>query len=289
MDGVCRSEGEWGDLMKQFLLCATFALPLVLGGCATTSFAPPRVHEDKAIAANGRCPAGKPSDEAAAIEPDVTGALQLVDNFRISYDCAFQQLANGRQVFQVPAALALAGGATAAALGAGPDAAIATGAGASLFNHGNSYYAPQDKARIVAAALDAIMCIKREASGISTQVQNGTAPFASIVGGGTITLEPERQYFQLVSSSLQSVQAIVGERLMSVGSYSPSAIADEIRALGNKLDKAEDPAASNAVQASLRSVGLTSSTGLDAAVVSQIELQQLAPRLDLCTVRAKSG
>ncbi len=99
--------------MKRILLSAVFALPFLQGGCTTTSFAPPKIYEDKAVAADGTCPPSKPT--GAAIGRDVDGALQLIDNYRLSYDCAFRQLANGRQFFEVPSALALAGGAAAAA------------------------------------------------------------------------------------------------------------------------------------------------------------------------------
>ena len=261
-----------------------------LSGCATTSFAPPSVYEDKAVSADGKCPVTAPTGNA--VDQDVVGALQIVDNYRLAYNCAFRNLANGRQGFEVPSALALAGGATAAALGVGPDVAIATGAASAIFNRGNGYYAPKDKAQIVAAALDAVICIKREASGVGGEVKNGVQPMtklAAVVGGGSVDLDPELQYFQLVTANLQTVHAILGERLMSVGSFSPSAIADDIRKLSDELAKAESSATQTAVQNNLLSLGLTSGTGLDAAVSSQLSLKELAPKLELCTLRAKAG
>jgi len=222
----------------------------------------------------------------------VEGALHIVDNYRLAYNCAFRDLASGRQAFEVPSALALAGGATAVALGAGADVAIGTGAAASLFNRGNSYYVPKSKAQILTAALDAVICIKREASGVGIAVTNGAVPLAGFVapaGVGTVYLAPERQYYQLVTANLQTVHALLGERLRSVGSYSPSAIADDIRKLSEELAAAKNAATAASVQKDLRSLGLDSSKGLDAAVTSQISLKELAPKLELCTLRAKAG
>jgi len=274
----------------KFGLTASLAALVALSGCATTSFAPPSVYEDKAVAADGKCPVTEPT--GSTVGPNVTGALQIVDNYRLAYNCAFRDLANGRQAFEVPSALALAGGATAAALGAGADVAIATGATSSVFNRGNSYYDPKNKAQIVAAALDAVICIKREASGVGGEVKGGVQPMtklAALRGGGAVDLNPELQYFQLVTANLQTVHAILGERLMSVGSFSPSAIADDIRKLSEELAKAEDAATQMAVENDLMSLGLDSKNGLNAAVTSQISLKELAPKLELCTLRAKAG
>lgn len=274
----------------KFRLTASLAALIALSGCATTSFAPPSVYENKAAAADGKCPVTEPTGDD--VDNDVTGALLIVDNYRLAYNCAFRDLANGRQAFEVPSALALAGGATAAALGAGADVAIATGAAASVLNRGNSYYAPKNKAQIVAAALDAVICIKREASGVGGEVKNGAQPLvdlAKAAGAGAVDLNPELQFFQLVTANLQTVHAILGERLMSVGSYSPSAIADDIRKLSEELAKAEAATTTSNVRNELVSLKLAPADGLDAAVRSQVSLKELAPKLELCTLRAKAG
>lgn len=322
---------------KQYFSVLTVS-SLLLGGCVSTgtlSFSTPRVRADVHLEDDGECK-GKihpwynpyPRTEQSVKSDDVinygvSGALKLIDNYRITYQCAVRGLSNGRQLFEVPAALSLAGGATATALGAGPVVAIATGAGSATLSHGNSYYAPQMKAHIVNAAYSAVVCIQQEASGISTQAAISAA--ASVTGSdvndakvasspnASITFKPQLQYYQMVSSALQQVDAILSDRLSTVGSYSASSIADDIRTLTKQVQDANavkaDPAnATNpqAVQVQASATAIVAPAGTtppaagspqaaqhaiaqSAVVNSILELNVLQPRLQICVQNAKAG
>lgn len=275
--------------VSQALLCS-----LLLSACSTTSFAPPMVARDKVIADRGSCPA-KTNSDSADITEDVAGALRLVENHISVYECTQRDLANGRQVFEVPSALALAGGATAAALGAGSTVAIATGAGAATLDRGNSYYAPKDKAHLVAAAYDAVSCIKQEASGITAlnveasqlTIENKSAG-ANLTGAGSVRFSPEFQYYQMVSSALDNVRAILASRMSSAGTYAPKLLAQEITDLAKEVEEAKSAAAANAAAADVAS--LTGSSTADPTLVKGLlELGELQPKLELCVVRSKVG
>ncbi|ATE63006.1 hypothetical protein [Rhizorhabdus dicambivorans] len=237
------------------------------------------------VADNGICPPKVKKDEAK-IGENVKAALQLVENYRIAYGCASGRLANGRQLFEVPAALALAGGTAAAAFGAGPGAAIGTGAAAATLGHGNSYYAPKQKARIVAAAHDAVVCIKQEASGVTAMTIEASEKKKAALQ--SVSFSPEFQYFQQVSSALQNIGAILADRLSSVGSYAPDAIAKEIVTLAKEAEEAKSNPAKKDAEATAKS--LTSNGSADETIVNGIvELAELQPRLKLCVLRAKAG
>ena len=216
----------------------------------------------------------------------------MIENFRLAYGCMTTELADGRQAFEVPSALALAGGAAAAAFGAGPDVAIATGATSALFAQGKAYYDPRARGHVVASALDAVICIKREASGISSKVAAGDAARTARFGAalsGSVDVPPQFQYYQMVTSSLHDVHSILTDRLQAVGKFSPSALADEISALAKKQQAAESPANQQSTHAQFSSLGFTAQNGLAAVVEGSIALDALAPKLELCVVRAKSG
>ncbi len=276
-------------LVSQVLLCS-----LLLSACSTTSFAPPMVARDKVIADRGSCPA-KTASDSADITENVEGALRLVENHISVYECTQAELADGRQIFEVPSALALAGGATAAALGAGSTVAIATGAGAATLGRGNSYYAPKDKAQIVAAAYDAVVCIKQEASGITALnveasqllVDNNTGG-AKMVGAGSVRFSPEFQYYQMVSSSLDDVRAILAGRMSSAGTYAPKLLAQEITDLSKEVEQAQSAATANATASNVAAI--TGGSNEDPILVKGLlELGELQPKLELCVVRAKVG
>jgi len=262
----------------------------VVAGCASTSFAPPSVNSAANLTNDDKC-SGRTGSAIAA--RTVVGALDLIENYTIAYGCAARQLANGRQAFEVPSALALAGGAAAAAFGAGPDVAIATGAGASLFNHGNSYYAPKAKAHILSAAYNAVVCIKQEASGITAINVASSDPATNTVkarglNDPAVSFSPSLQYYQMVSAALQNVHSILAERLSSVGSYSPDAIAKEIQQLAQEKSEADANATKDDATTKARSLGLTGNDET-AFATGVVQLAKLQPRLKLCVLAAKAG
>ena len=283
-------------MRKNFGQTMLLALPLLTGGCATISFAPPAINSDKVVSADGKCLGTESS--TSIVKNSVAGAQALIENYRVAYSCAGRKLADGRQFFEVPSALALAGGALAAALGAGPDVAIATGAFAATANHGNSYYAPKQKAHVVAAAHNAVVCIKQEAAGIPSinAAEAAAAPLnAALIEAGrgfgavppAVNFSPGNQYYQMVSASLESVDAILAERLSSIGSYSANAIATEIAALTKEKDEAESDDGT-AATGNAKALGATGNAQ-DVIINSELELGKLHPRLKLCVIQAKAG
>ena len=275
-------------------LTSTLALLPLLAGCATTSFAPPRINNSTVLTDDGKCN-GTGSDSIAA--DTAAGARKLIDNYFVAYDCATRELANGRQAFEIPSALALAGGAAAAAFGAGPNVAIATGAGSALFSRGNGYYAPKAKAHMVSAGLSAVNCIKQEAIGATAlnvtageKVAKDLKARLGIARAGDPALEfsPEAQYYQMVGAALRDIHAVLGERLGSIGSYSPDALASDIVDLAKKKTAAESQPTRDAAAQTASGMGLTD--GEKPAVVNaMVELAKLQPQLKLCVIRAKAG
>lgn len=257
----------------------------ILAGCTTLSFAPPAVEGAMIVSDTGRC--GKPSKTMIAART-VNGALDLTENYRIAYGCAAAELANGRRYFEVPSALALAGGATATALGAGANVAIATGAGSAISSHGNSYFAPKAKAHILAGAFNAVVCIKQEASGITALNVGAGERALSLAGAPSVTFSPEVQYYQLVSAALQNVHSILAERLSSIGSYAPDMLAKEIAQLAKEEEEAESPSAQQAADKAAKALSLNA-TADPAVATAIVEISKLQPRLKLCVIEAKAG
>jgi hypothetical protein len=253
---------------KGFLLLG--ALSPVVQGCAVVSFAPPRVDMVNIHKDDGRgewyCKSRKVSDQAPAagrdktteITPDFNGANQLIDNFLISYRCAAREVANGRQYFEAPSLAVALGGATAAAFNAPVAVAIATGAAVAGLNSGKAYYAPREKAPILAASVDALTCIKSEAVGLENYgtsvigkaaevdpkkgLDGNGAPLASAEGtsGATVAVTASRQYFTLVEAALLSVENIAAQRLGSVGGFAPDALIGEITTLSAEATKKDE-------------------------------------------------
>ena len=87
---------------------------IMVCGCSTTSFAPPREWAN----------AGK--------DKTLDAGLDILSQATKDYSTAANELANGRQLFDVPLLLAAVGGATAVALGANADVAIGVGAVGAL-------------------------------------------------------------------------------------------------------------------------------------------------------------
>lgn len=252
--------------MRHFLLttCA-----LALCGCATTSFAPPIVNMEQELRFKRTqtffyavC-SPKPGEKHKAITSDVDGALLLINNYLLTYRCQRDRAAEGRQFFEVPAFLGMAGAATAAALGAGPVVAIAAGAGSATLDHTKRYYAPQEKAQVLTDGLQAMLCIENEAVGIDaytikaiSQVQqsSGTpavAQPATLEGavpppedpGSAIYVSSDRQYFEMIRSALFSVEQIVAQRLSSSGKqFDTAGVLAQIKAFAKQAEEAKTEA-----------------------------------------------
>ena len=160
---------RWGAaVMKRKYFRSTIGIVslLVLGGCTTFSFAPPPVQADYRLAPSTTvCGAQKAS--SIAITKDYRGARDLIDNFATAYRCASHEVANGRQIFEVPSFLALVTAAIGPTFGLSDDGRLAALSGAAVYGRANSYYAPREKIPIVDAALDAVICIKDESIGIA--------------------------------------------------------------------------------------------------------------------------
>jgi transposase len=265
-----------------------------LAGCATTSFAPPSVdigHDMADQTLSTEClPTGT---RGTKIDPDVEGAQKLIDNFIMSYRCTIRAAADGRQPFEILGFLTLVGSTAAVALGAGPKVAIAGGIGNSVFTAGEKYYDPKEQTSILADALDALACIKTESVGISPFDLAATAnqQRTALAGTGpTVTVTPERQYFNLVAGALLSVERAATIRLSRRGSFDSAGVAAEIETLTKKIEDAEkakknlkpqDPAVS-------RAVGRQIAAAMRVADLTQLELDVLQPKLQKCVVRAKS-
>jgi len=173
-------------------------------------------------------------------------AIALTKNFIYYYRCASHSAGNGRQVFEVPSFLTLVGTATATALGAGSTVAIAGGAASATFDGAKDYYSPMEKAEIYDKALDAFICIN--------SVATGTEPFATSAdlslnvdnekreeSEGTY-FSAERQFFELVSGGLLSVERIAADRLRRAGNYDPAGVVAQIQLLTQEINnKGGDP------------------------------------------------
>lgn len=242
---------------------------LGLSACATTSFAPPSVNLENEMAAVGsnaslgqRCMPNERLDannRPIPIKANVDGARKLIDNFVYMYRCRAHSAANGRQAFDIPSFLALAGTSAASAFGAGPDVAIAGGVGNSLFTNGGKYYASQQKAEIYDHALDALLCIKSEAVGIDAftlgaisaverangetagALAAGAAGAPGADGGPEVTVTSTEQYYDLVTAALLSVERVAAQRLSAAGTpFDAAGVVAEIEALREKEEEATD-------------------------------------------------
>lgn len=222
---------------------------LCLQGCATYSFAPPKVEltkvSDERAKFNSHCGVTA-TDET--IKADLAGADHLIDNYLFAYRCAARQVANGRAHFEIPAMLVAIGGAAAAAFGAPADVAIATGATVAGLGSFKSYYAPRDKVPVLAASVDALICVRNASVGLAgygssvidkaAEATKAGQNAKRIEEGPSIAIATTRQYFALIEDALLQIENITGQRLSSIGSYSPDALLAEIKALAKARDDA---------------------------------------------------
>lgn len=326
-------------------LLALFAL--AMSGCATTSFAPPVVNLEQELHVrrtqtffNATCSAKPDPGDPSYFRRDTDGAMLLVNNFILTYRCQAHRAAEGRQFFEVPGFLTSAGAATAAALGAGPHVAIGAGATSAVLGQGKSYYSPKDKAVVLDDGLDALICIKNEAVGIdpftlqaisdvqATTGEPATAPARTeatvgvapgtipATGDGEIAITWERQYFDMIQAALFSVERVVAQRLSAAGSsFDADGVIAEIKALGEKVEEAENeagtateaaaPVTTAAAPETTNASGQQTVAGVarllsftkaqarlnlvDEKQVGKtvIKLRSLQPKLQQCVVRAK--
>jgi hypothetical protein len=336
----------------QFLASIGF----VLSGCATLSFAPPQVRMDRQVYAdneqsffNAVCTPNH-ADDNPIILHNVEGALSLIDNYILTYRCQRDRAAEGRQFFEVPGFLALAGGATAAAFGAAPAVAIATGAGSAAFNSGKGYYAPQAKAKVLSDGVTAMLCIHNEAVGIDgptleaisdVQANSGEPKPRSKPKAGNearsganrpgnpaddsgpgVGMTAERQYFNMISTALWSVEQFVADRLSNSGKEfdmdgvqaqldklkkevadttanantevaANSVIGAPAPAVATATDQHGNPIPDTASPAAKRKAAFGAAqaqlTAIGAKQVGEtiIQLKTLKPKLDQCILKAK--
>lgn len=250
------------------LAIKTTLITSLLTACTTASFAPPATRVGHVLSRVGAdaCDLSQIADNKEGnkrkIKRNASGALKLVNNFILTYRCSARSAANGKRYFQIPSFLSAVGGATAAALGAGPNVAIAAGASAATFNGANGYFAPKEKAFILNSALDALICIKSEAVGISsfstqaneTDENDGdnkspeklraarTSADDQESGDedGKVSFSSERRYFEMIGAALYSVERVTADRMSSVGSLDAAGMVKEIEDLANKVKAAKE-------------------------------------------------
>jgi hypothetical protein len=299
--------------MRRAILLAT--LGANLAGCATTNFAPPFVNTNVPVRAQASscvmvesapyAPSGvatsaitlppvRGGDKSLtqsmqvdlkygepAIPPNFRGARILIENYRLAYQCAAHEAADGRQIFQVPSFLTAAAAATGVAFGLNEDQILGLGLASSVFRAGNSYYAPKEKAAMLDRALDAVVCIKSEsttAKFFNTDEDAPNAFTAAAAGGGTITITPDEKYFEMVGAALASVDRILGNRLRDAGSDDFQSVIDEMKTLVPKSEPSVDDA--KTLKQSLRD-------GSNLVEAVTIDLDALQARMQICVLRAK--
>tara|TARA_R100001244_G_scaffold47550_2_gene42252 strand:+ start:2495 stop:3361 length:867 start_codon:yes stop_codon:yes gene_type:complete len=287
--------------MKNVLMLATAAT--MLGGCATTSFAPPSVNLTNVMETRGSnrsigqsCKSFEKlaDSKPVPIEESVDGARSLINNFILLYRCRAHSAANGRQIFEIPSFLTAVGTITATAFGAGPNVAIAGGSAASILNGSKNYYDPKGKADIFDSSLDALICIKMEAVGIDgfsikkiqDEAEKNSLKFQTRKNPVGVEVGPETQYFDLVSSSLLSVERILAQRLSAVGVFDPAGVVAEIKQLSDDIEEANSPAAVADAQNKAQPLALSMAEKATAAR-TLLEINALKPKLQSCVVRAK--
>lgn len=372
-----------------------------LSGCTTASFSPPGVEVDRVIADQRPSACGTFAEASAKlIEKNVNGALELTNNFLRAYRCSAHEVANGRQIFQVPSFLATIAAVVGPTFGLNDDARIAAAASAAVLDRSNSYYAPKDKAQVLDSALDAVLCVKtesveieffdtradapgaatnaaiqaidqaaasaeaaaqslgaqaldlerrgrdlaqqmedpklREASDGERRMQAFAGRIAALdaelndvrgrkaeldrqafalrresgrlallaaaeiqpnfritkeVADGTIEVNVQRQYYEMVSASLFSIERVLAQRFSNIGSYDAAGIAAELKQLtGEQADADQD--ADSAGDAPVTAAPLAGQRAFASEEeknekMAELSLKQLQPRLQQCVVRAK--
>jgi hypothetical protein len=191
--------------MGKELLAAGLA-GLALGGCTTTSFAPPEIDTRYSMSGVEPGTCAVTPDTASKIEPNVAGAHLLIDNFLAGYKCASREASNGRQSFEVPSFLALvAAGVGGPLYGLSRNEQLAAGAYSAVMGRANSYYAPKEKADLLRAAINGVTCIGNAAVGYDHFDADAKQP------GGTVNIASqttqEEMLIELIDGQLTEVAA----------------------------------------------------------------------------------
>ena len=244
-----------------------FGLPVLsLAGCATVSFAPPRV-------ALGEYPT-----------PTIDLAIAETDRFIQAYRTAAGTAANGRAGFEVPAFLTSLGALTATAFGAGPNVAIGAGAAGTALSGGNSYFAPKAKASILRSGIVAFECIQQVATGVKPYVHEPPTSvrhqLAELANG------PTSNYFYLVRNATVSVDTIIGDRLSNAGSLNDAkALATEFEKLVKQriADEQKGKALQGAMSTRMGATAVVLMTEDEVTKIAQMQTD-----LQLCVLRARS-
>lgn len=232
---------------------------IMVGGCSTTSFAPPREWAN----------AGK--------DKTLDAGLDILSQATKDYSTAANELANGRQLFDVPLLLAAVGGATAVALGANADVAIGVGAVSALSTSGKTYYQPTERAAVYTDAVSAFACMQREAIGLN---ENWAPKKAAQVAPVSMqaSISNEQRAYELLMSAIYEVEGTVRTRLAQKGSIADGAsIAALVGAYKAQIENAaenKDPATPS---------GLVALGAND----YRIDLEALAPKLSICALQAR--
>jgi hypothetical protein len=340
----------------------------LLGGCATASFAPPPVRTAEKVRDMSLIDCRPAEGSNARIDPDVIGATDLIQNFVYAYRCASAEAANGRQIFQVPSFLSAATAAVGATFGLNNDQVLSAGIAAATLNGGQSYYVPQEKSKVIGAALGAVLCVKSEAAGIPyfrtradnppkpqeakaaleaayakyqgfvAQAQSAREQRAAVgmsvmseeakadevgqldrqitaaelmaetsladvklaaknaieaYGTGSVSFDAERQYFEMVSSALYSIEKILAGRLRDIGTQDLANVFARYKELQKEAEareaaakKAKGDAQNAAVKALGGARADVSAAEMQAKEVKTLSNEALQPRLQICVLQA---
>lgn len=304
---------------KRLVLPATAIA--MLGGCASTSFAPPPVPIGKKLGGTETCSARNQFADIDKLADTVAGAQRVIDLHLFVYDCAMRQAADGRQAFEIPAYLGAVGTATAVVFGAGSDVLIAGGVNSAVMNRGKGYFDPQRKAEIYLRALSAMRCIKAESIGVPAfdpQFQKAAADMVA-PGQSAITLTPAEQYYGMIEAALGTVRDVAADRLRGVGSFDPASLqaeiiklsadireADAAKKAGTKKGTAAEGGGDAPPSGTAPAADMTDANGSNngqkppppvpvtvtqspesVSITPELKLGAMKPRLDLCVARAK--
>jgi hypothetical protein len=151
----------------RYSIWAASAAALALSGCTSFSFAPPAIETNRLVTDVSSTDCSVTADaDATPINRNIEGALLLTDNFLAGYRCAARQAADGRQSFEIPSflslALAAAGG---PAFNLSENEQLRAGLYSAVMGRANTYYAPAEKAGMLHAAIDGVVCVKNAAVG----------------------------------------------------------------------------------------------------------------------------
>ncbi len=228
------------DSMKKVL--ASVSGCILLAGCSTFSFSPPHISHQNVSTDLANCS----NSDGSAMGTGFAGAQQLIENYRIGYRCAREEAANGRQIFQVPALLATVTGLVGPTFGLTADGSLAAGASAGFLSGAQSFYVPEEKAKLFNIAMEAVACVRTESVDVThfhRRVPGGDdSAFLAIAaddGGSTIDLDVGDQYFNAIAGALGVIDVELGERLMGLGERDVDSLMAKLKKLVEEQDDAE--------------------------------------------------